>query len=137
MNSMLFELRAVEANATSLVLKLLSLPKPLRIQQPTSPASQQTSQASSQQQLPPVTSPDQLKTIFTPTIEERVWTALLKRILSVSVRAQFNKINQTRIWTVEFVFFGTPLPSSHSKEQGWLTIFFFNYFLACRFFWSK
>jgi mediator of RNA polymerase II transcription subunit 14 len=102
------------------VLKLLSLPKPLPIQQTTTPASQQTStgQISSQQQLTSITNPDQLRTISTPNIEKRIWNALLKRILSVSIRAQFNKINQTRIWTVEFVFFGTPLPSSHGKEQG-------------------
>jgi mediator of RNA polymerase II transcription subunit 14 len=114
----------VEANATSLVLKLLSLPKPLPMQPQQTPVAQQSVppqgppgvQQQPQQQQPP--SPEQGKSISPPKIENKIWNALLKRLLSVSIRAQFNKINQTRIWTVEFVFCSTPLPSSHGKEQG-------------------
>lgn len=44
------------------------------------------------------------------------WYALLKRLLSVSIRVQGKGMGKT--WTAEFVFYGSPLPSSHSKEQG-------------------
>lgn len=53
-----------------------------------------------------------------PIIDETVWAALLKRMLSVAIRAQINKSNQTRLWTIELVFYGTPLQSGHHKEQG-------------------
>lgn len=46
-----------------------------------------------------------------------MWNALLKRLLSVAVRAQVNR-HTTRLWIVELVFYGTPLPSAHHKEQG-------------------
>ena len=58
------------------------------------------------------------KTVHVPPIDKQVWNALLKRLLSVSVRAQVNKSNQTRLWTMELVFYGSPLPSLHHKEQG-------------------
>lgn len=45
-----------------------------------------------------------------------VWHALLKRLLSVSIRVQGKGMAKT--WTVEFVFYGSPLSSSHPKEQG-------------------
>uniref|UniRef100_A0A1B0CC39 Mediator of RNA polymerase II transcription subunit 14 n=1 Tax=Lutzomyia longipalpis TaxID=7200 RepID=A0A1B0CC39_LUTLO len=82
----------VEANATSLVLKLLTLPKP----------------------IPPQVDN---KTISTPIVDNTVWNALLKRLLSVAVRAQVNR-HTTRLWTVELVFYSTPLLSTHHKEQG-------------------
>jgi len=44
------------------------------------------------------------------------WHALLKRLLSVSIRVQGKGMAKT--WTVEFVFYGSPLSSSHPKEQG-------------------
>ncbi|CAD7082039.1 unnamed protein product [Hermetia illucens] len=88
----------VEANATSLVLKLLTLPKP------------GSSSGSSDSQ--------QKGSISTPVIEPHVWNSLLKRLLSVSIRAQMNKHNQSRTWVVEFVFYSTPLPSLNHKEQG-------------------
>lgn len=44
------------------------------------------------------------------------WHALLKRLLSVSIRVQGKGMAKT--WTVEFVFYGSPLSSSHTKEQG-------------------
>lgn len=43
---------------------------------------------------------------------------LLKRLLSISIRSQMNKSNQMRNWAVEFVFYSTPLQSTHQKEQG-------------------
>ncbi|EFN69905.1 Mediator of RNA polymerase II transcription subunit 14, partial [Camponotus floridanus] len=51
-----------------------------------------------------------------PTIAtSSAWHALLKRLLSVSIRVQGKGMAKT--WMVEFVFFGSPLSSSHSKEQ--------------------
>ncbi|XP_058828466.1 mediator of RNA polymerase II transcription subunit 14 [Topomyia yanbarensis] len=101
----------VEANATSLVLKLLTLPQP---KPPLVPFSNVVvNSQSSQDQKPP-----EPKVVSVPKIEKDVWNALLRRLLSVSVRAQINKGNQTRLWTTELVFYGTPLPSTHHKEQG-------------------
>ncbi|XP_058460254.1 mediator of RNA polymerase II transcription subunit 14 [Malaya genurostris] len=101
----------VEANATSLVLKLLTLPQP---KPPLVPVSHAAANAQGgQDQKPP-----EPKEISVPKIEKEVWNALLRRLLSVSVRAQINKGNQTRLWTTELVFYGTPLPSTHHKEQG-------------------
>jgi mediator of RNA polymerase II transcription subunit 14 len=90
----------VEANASSMVLKLLTLPQP-EVVQP-EPSTQQPSH--------------EPKAVRTPVIDKDVWNALMKRLLSVSIRAQCNK--NVQMWTVELVFFGTPLPSTHHKEQG-------------------
>lgn len=51
-----------------------------------------------------------------PIIEKSVWNALQKRLLSVSLRSQMK--NNSRYWTIEMVFFGTPLQSTHHREQG-------------------
>ncbi|XP_055533102.1 mediator of RNA polymerase II transcription subunit 14 [Wyeomyia smithii] len=105
----------VEANATSLVLKLLTLPQPKPPLVPTTAAANNAqAQNNGQDQKPPV----EPKVINVPKIEKDVWNALLRRLLSVSVRAQINKGNQTRLWTTELVFYGTPLPSTHHREQG-------------------
>ncbi|XP_055842956.1 mediator of RNA polymerase II transcription subunit 14 isoform X2 [Episyrphus balteatus] len=85
----------VESNATSLVLKLLTLPMPVA-----------------------AADPNQKSTTTLPIIEKHVWNDLLKRLLSVSIRSQMNKNNQSRAWVVEFVFYSTPLQSTHQKEQG-------------------
>lgn len=53
-----------------------------------------------------------------PSIEKSVWTALMKRLLSIAIRAQTSKHNYSRMWTVELIFYGTPLQSTHYKEQG-------------------
>lgn len=89
----------VESNATSLVLKILTLPMP-----------GQTGPPGQAEQKPNSSS--------IPVIEKHVWNDLMKRLLSVSIRSQMNKNNQIRIWVVEFVFYSTPLQSSHQKEQG-------------------
>ena len=44
------------------------------------------------------------------------WHALLKRLLSVAIRVQAKGMAKT--WMAEFVFYGSPLTSSHPKEQG-------------------
>ncbi|XP_025271360.1 mediator of RNA polymerase II transcription subunit 14 isoform X4 [Camponotus floridanus] len=61
-----------------------------------------------------------------PTIAtSSAWHALLKRLLSVSIRVQGKGMAKT--WMVEFVFFGSPLSSSHSKEQGVRRPVYFQY----------
>lgn len=47
------------------------------------------------------------------------WLALLKRLLSVAIRVQGKA---TKSWMAEFVFYGSPLASSHPKEQGKLVL---------------
>ncbi|KAK0164402.1 hypothetical protein PV328_003035 [Microctonus aethiopoides] len=44
------------------------------------------------------------------------WQSLLKRLLSVSIRVQGKGMAKT--WMAEFVFYSSPLTSSHPKEQG-------------------
>lgn len=58
-------------------------------------------------QLPPPT-PETAKT--------PAWNALLKRLLSAAIRVQSK--GTTKIWMTEFVFYNSPLASSHPKEQG-------------------
>ncbi|XP_029175200.1 mediator of RNA polymerase II transcription subunit 14 isoform X4 [Nylanderia fulva] len=61
-----------------------------------------------------------------PTIAtSSAWHALLKRLLSVSIRVQGKGMAKT--WMVEFVFFGSPLSSSHPKEQGVRRPVYFQY----------
>lgn len=51
------------------------------------------------------------------------WYALLKRLLSVSIRVQGKGMAKT--WMAEFVFYGSPLSSSHPKEQGNILLIIF------------
>ncbi|XP_070163425.1 mediator of RNA polymerase II transcription subunit 14 isoform X4 [Polyergus mexicanus] len=61
-----------------------------------------------------------------PTIAtSSAWHALLKRLLSVSIRIQGKGMAKT--WMVEFVFFGSPLSSNHPKEQGVRRPVYFQY----------
>lgn len=95
----------VEANATSLVLKILALPKPGTHQPPGATGEQK-----------PAPAPSTSSAL--PKIEPHVWDDLMRRVLSISVRSQTNKNSQVRIWVVEFVFYSTPLKSTHQKELG-------------------
>ncbi|TDG47352.1 hypothetical protein AWZ03_006211 [Drosophila navojoa] len=95
----------VEANATSLVLKILALPKP---------GTHQALGAAGEQKPAPAPSTSSAL----PKIEPHVWDDLMRRVLSISVRSQTNKNSQVRIWVVEFVFYSTPLQSTHQKELG-------------------
>ncbi|XP_018328535.1 mediator of RNA polymerase II transcription subunit 14 isoform X2 [Agrilus planipennis] len=53
----------------------------------------------------------------TPEIgQSPAWQALLKRMLSVSIRVQSKGMQKS--WMTEFVFYSSPLISSHPKEQG-------------------
>lgn len=96
----------VEANATSLVLKILALPQPGTNNQATTAAGEQK----------PAPAPSTSSAL--PKIEPHVWDDLMRRVLSISVRSQTNKNSQVRIWVVEFVFYSTPLQSTHQKELG-------------------
>lgn len=104
----------VEANATSLVLKILALPQPGK-------TVFATNQSQQQQQQGGAAGAGDIKASGSsglPKIEPHVWDDLMRRVLSISVRSQTNKNSQVRIWVVEFVFYSTPLQSSHQKEQG-------------------
>lgn len=87
----------VEANATTLGLKLLALPKPSA-----------------------TTAADmaKMKCVSPPAVTKDVWTSLMKRLLGTTIRLHSNRHNQTRSWTAELVFFSTPLASAMNKEQG-------------------
>nr|NP_612041.2 mediator complex subunit 14, isoform A [Drosophila melanogaster]Q9W0P8.4 RecName: Full=Mediator of RNA polymerase II transcription subunit 14; AltName: Full=Mediator complex subunit 14; AltName: Full=dRGR1 [Drosophila melanogaster]AAF47395.4 mediator complex subunit 14, isoform A [Drosophila melanogaster]AGW25608.1 FI21204p1 [Drosophila melanogaster] len=101
----------VEANATSLVLKILALPQPGKTTFATQQQQQQGAPAVAGENKPSGTS-------GLPKIDSHVWDDLMRRVLSISIRSQTNKNSQVRIWVVEFVFYSTPLQSSHPKEQG-------------------
>ncbi|XP_044010712.1 mediator of RNA polymerase II transcription subunit 14 isoform X2 [Aphidius gifuensis] len=53
------------------------------------------------------------------------WNSLLKRLLSVAIRVQGKGL--TKSWMTEFVFYGSPLSSSHPKEQGLRRPVYFQY----------
>lgn len=65
-----------------------------------------------------------------PVISKVVWNALMKRLLSVAIRSQINKNNHSRLWTIELVFFGTPLQSTHHREQGLRRTVYYQYDLV-------
>lgn len=44
------------------------------------------------------------------------WNVLLKRLLSATIRVLSKGV--VKSWMVEFVFYSTPLSSTHPKEQG-------------------
>lgn len=127
----------VEANSTSLVLKLLSLPPP----------------EIKKQQQPGVADAKVIQVLFAklsnfsilqflhfenlsftqsgslPIIDKHVWNALMKKLLSVSLRSQIRN-NHARFWTVEMVFYGSPVPSAHNREQGLRRPLYFQYELG-------
>lgn len=98
----------VEANSTSLVIKLLALPMP----DPPKPSAGETSKAK-----------------VVPTIDKVVWNALTKRLLSVALRKQV-KSNHSGHWTAELIFYETPLKSKHHREQGQRRPVYFQYDLG-------
>ncbi|XP_028152767.1 mediator of RNA polymerase II transcription subunit 14 isoform X2 [Diabrotica virgifera virgifera] len=53
------------------------------------------------------------------------WNALMKRLLSVSMRVLSKGVLKS--WMVEFVFYSTPLSSTHPKEQGSRRPIYFQY----------
>lgn len=66
-----------------------------------------------------------LKLIQLPTPTKEIgtssaWNALMKRLLSASIRVLSKGV--VKSWMVEFVFYSTPLSSTHPKEQGKINI---------------
>lgn len=62
----------------------------------------------------------------TPEIGQTLaWHALLKRLLSVSIRVQSK--GMLKSWMTEFVFYSTPLSSINPKEQGSRRPVYFQY----------
>lgn len=53
------------------------------------------------------------------------WHSLLKRLLSASIRVQSK--GNLKSWMTEFVFYSTPLSSTHPKEQGCRRPVYFQY----------
>lgn len=50
-----------------------------------------------------------------PTLAQNSsWHSLLKRLLSVSIRVH----GKVKSWLAEFVMYGSPLATTHPKEQG-------------------
>lgn len=63
-----------------------------------------------------------------PTVaigQSEAWQSLLKRLLSVAVRVQGKGVTKT--WMLEYVFFSSPLSSTHPKEQGMRRPVYFHY----------
>ncbi|EEB11666.1 CRSP complex subunit, putative [Pediculus humanus corporis] len=61
----------------------------------------------------------------TTKVKKSSWQALLRRLLSVSIRVHGKGTG--RSWMVEFVFYGSPLNSSQPKEQGLRRPVYFQY----------
>lgn len=80
----------VEANTSTLGLKILALPKP---------------------QPPPGDMVTKLKCISPPTITTAAWNALMKRVLGTTLRISGSRHNQSKNWTVELVLYSSPLPA--------------------------
>ncbi|XP_034941406.1 mediator of RNA polymerase II transcription subunit 14 [Chelonus insularis] len=67
----------------------------------------------------------QLSAPSTNISSSSAWQSLLKRLLSVSIRVQVKGMAKT--WMAEFVFYSSPLTSSHPKEQGLRRPVYFQY----------
>lgn len=132
----------IEANASALVLKLLALPLPSEQTATTtvaststsspssattttatgsaaSPANATTSSAAAAAAATAEPKPIITGTAFAvPVISKRVWDSLMRRLLTVAIRAHPGVWSSELFWSVEFVFKGTPLRSVHCREQG-------------------
>lgn len=103
----------IEANASAMVLKLLALPPPS--EQPASGAAATAATATASGTDAKPTLP--LAPGSRPVISKRVWASLMRRLLTVAIRAHPGVWSTELFWSVEFVFKGTPLRSVHSREQ--------------------
>lgn len=124
----------IEANASALVLKLLTLPQPTlspATVATVAPASvTTTSSALAAPGAPPTSASTSATTTAAvsarttpaassmPVISKRVWDSLMRRLLTVAIRAHPGVWSSELFWSVEFVFNGAPLRSTHSREQG-------------------
>ena len=120
----------VEAHATSLILHILALPSPTDISMQS-----QVDKATEKVKIDKDGKPEPVKSVqrdrqlfYQTFVTKTIYTALQKRLLSISIRTQFTKPNVTdRSWIVELIFNGTPLQSQHSKEQGNRRAVYFHY----------
>lgn len=121
----------VEAHATSLILNLLSLPSPNEI----NIQSAALDKTAEKVKLEKDVKPDVQKSVqrdrlmfYQSFVTKPIYAALMKRLLSISIRTQFTKPNVTdRSWIVELIFNATPLPSLHPKEHGNRRAVYFHY----------
>lgn len=120
----------VEAHATSLILNLLSLPTPTEV----NCQSSQLEKSPEKPKLDKDGKPEAPKSqrdrqiFYQSFVTKPIYNALMKRLLSISIRTQFTKPNVTdRSWIIELVFYSTPLQSSHPKEQGNRRSVYFHY----------
>ena len=121
----------VEAHATSLILNLLSFPSPADI----STQSSQADKSADKGKLDKDGKPEVSKSLhrdrqlfYQTFVTKPIYNALMKRLLSISIRTQFTKPNVTdRSWIIELIFNSTPLQSTHSKEQGHRRAVYFHY----------
>lgn len=103
----------IEAHASSLVLNLLSLPTPAEV---FASLDKNEKKDKDGKDLPKSRDRQHFLQSF---VTKSMYSALIKRILSISIRSQFPKVNAIdRAWLLEFVFNSTPLQSSSPKEQG-------------------
>lgn len=84
----------VEANATTLGLKILALPRP----------------------KPVAVEGTKMRCTSPPTISDEVWKSLMKRLLGTTLRLHLNRHNQTRSWTMELVFYSSPLVTAKDSQ---------------------
>jgi mediator of RNA polymerase II transcription subunit 14 len=110
----------VEAHATSLILNIVALPSPIDIQ---------VDKAADKTKLEKETKTARDRQLFCQSfVTKTIYTALQKRLLSIAIRTQFTKPNcSDRSWIIEMIFNGTPLQSTHSKEQGNRRAVYFQY----------
>lgn len=122
----------VEAHATSLILNLLSLPSPSEITQQAKEADKSAANIKLEKDVKPdVSKPAAQRDrqmFYQSFVTKPIYAALMKRLLSISIRTQFTKPNVTdRSWLAELIFHSTPLQSSHPKEQGNRRAVYFHY----------
>lgn len=115
----------IEAHATSLILNLLSLPSPTDIN--IQPSEKPKVDKDGKPEVPKTVQRDR-QLFYQTFITKPIYNALMKRLLSISLRMQFTKPNVTdRSWIMEMIFNSTPLQSSNSKEQGNRRAVYFHY----------
>jgi mediator of RNA polymerase II transcription subunit 14 len=123
-----------EAHSSSLVLNLLTLPSPAEIQLNASTSATATSmlekspEKNKMEKEPPIVKHHHEKQLLSQTfVTKTIYAALMKRLLSISIRSQVNKSNLPRVWLLELIFYSTPLQSTYYKEQGQRRAVYFQY----------
>lgn len=113
-----------EAHASSLVLNLLSLPSPTEIN---ISSISSASLERSPEKIKMEKDSHEKQLFLQSFVTKTVYNALMKRLLSISIRGQVNKSNLPRVWLLELIFFSAPLQSTYYKEQGQRRPVYFQY----------